>query len=99
MYLERGRTSLRKHPPPSLSVVHTTYEFSRGAGFCFLEINGGGLVVSHEIAPLKRFLLIFSDLIFDSRVVRGIPSLAAAPAGPYTRPPHSRKAASMADFS
>jgi hypothetical protein len=31
--------------------------------------------------------LSFSDLIFDSRVDPGIPSLAAAPAGPDTRPP------------
>src|ERR1700747_1701900 len=48
---------------------------------------------------LKRLLLIFSDLIFDSRVDRGIPSLEAAPDGPYTRPPLSRKAASMISFS
>src|SRR5258708_32930187 len=48
---------------------------------------------------LKRFLLIFSDLIFDSRVDPGIPSLAAAPGGPDTRPPLSRRAASMISFS
>src|SRR5216683_2644660 len=48
---------------------------------------------------LKRFLLIFSDLIFDSRVDPGIPSLAAAPDGPDTRPSHSRRAASMITFS
>jgi hypothetical protein len=47
---------------------------------------------------LKRFLLILSDLIFDSRVDPGIPSLAAAPAGPDTRPPLSRRAASMIFF-
>src|SRR6266436_2836715 len=35
---------------------------------------------------LKRFLLIFSDLIFVSKVDPGIPSLAAAPDGPDTRP-------------
>jgi hypothetical protein len=33
---------------------------------------------------LKRFLLIFNDLIFDSRVDRGMPSFEAAPEGPYT---------------
>ena len=49
--------------------------------------------------PLKRFLLILNALIFDSNVVRGMASLAAAPDGPYTRPPHSRKAASIAAFS
>ena len=32
--------------------------------------------------PLKRFLLIFKDLILDSSVVRGIPSFSAAPEGP-----------------
>jgi hypothetical protein len=31
---------------------------------------------------LKRFLSICNDLIFDSSVVRGMPSLAAAPEGP-----------------
>src|SRR5579863_1725294 len=49
--------------------------------------------------PLKQCLLIFSALIFDSRVVWGTPSLAAAPDGPDTRPPHSRKAASIRAFS
>src|SRR4029077_17639588 len=50
-------------------------------------------------AVLKRFLLIFSDLIFESRVVPGIPSLAAAPDGPNTRPLVSRSAASIISFS
>src|SRR6202043_1016737 len=49
-------------------------------------------------AVLKRFLLIFSDLIFESRVVPGIPSLAAAPDGPNTRPLVSRSAASIISF-
>src|SRR5580704_6030026 len=49
--------------------------------------------------PLKRCLLIFSALIFDSRVVAGTPSLAAAPDGPDTRPWHSRKASSIKAFS
>ena len=49
--------------------------------------------------PLKRFLLILSALIFDSRVVPGTPSLAAAPDGPDTRPRHSSKAASIRAFS
>src|SRR5277367_1701885 len=48
---------------------------------------------------LKRFLLMFSDRIFDSRVDRGIPSLTAAPAGPDTRPPVSFSAVSMMSFS
>ena len=50
-------------------------------------------------AALKRFLLIFSDLILCSRVDRGIPSLAAAPEGPYTRPPLSLNATSIIAFS
>src|SRR5262249_14257727 len=54
----------------------------------------------YEGSPaLKRFLLIFSDLILCSNVDRGMPSLAAAPAGPYTRPPLSRRAASIISFS
>src|SRR5882672_10278740 len=40
--------------------------------------------VSGEV--LKRFLLIFSDRIFDSSVDRGMLNLAAAPVGPNTRP-------------
>src|SRR5258708_39418898 len=44
---------------------------------------------------LKRFLLILSDRIFDSSVACAIPSFAAAPDGPNTRPRHSRRAASM----
>src|SRR5216684_8490240 len=48
---------------------------------------------------LKSFLLIFSDLIFDSKVDPGKPSLAAAPDGPDTCPPLSRRAASIISFS
>ena len=45
-----------------------------------------------------RFL-IFSRLIFESSVVRGIPSFAAAPCGPATFPLLSAKAASIISFS
>src|ERR1700687_1194215 len=48
---------------------------------------------------LKRFLLMFSDLILDSRVDPGRPSLAAAPDGPDTWPRLSRRAASIMSFS
>jgi len=48
---------------------------------------------------LKRFLLIFSDRIFDSSVDRGMPNLAAAPVGPDTRPHASFRAASIMFFS
>src|SRR5579862_342833 len=63
--------------------------------------QAGGLVVCRieGSVSLKPFLLIFSALIFDSRVVLGTPSLAAAPDGPDTRPRHSRKAASISAFS
>src|SRR6266850_4054502 len=44
---------------------------------------------------LKRFFLILSALIFDSSVDEGIPSLAAAPKGPETRPLLSANAASI----
>ena len=44
---------------------------------------------------LKRNLLIFSARIFDSRVDRAIPSLAAAPDGPNIRPWDSRRASSI----
>ena len=39
------------------------------------------------------------DRIFDSSVERAVPSFAAAPDGPNTRPWHSRRAASMISFS
>src|SRR5260221_12592778 len=48
---------------------------------------------------VKRFLSIFSDRIFDSRVDRGIPNLTAAPLGPDTRPRVSFSAASIMSFS
>src|SRR5215469_176957 len=47
---------------------------------------------------LKRFLLGLSERIFDSSVDRGMPSLAAAPDGPNTRPLLTRKAASIISF-
>ena len=47
----------------------------------------------------KRLLLIFSARIFDSSVERGIPSRAAAPECPNTRPPLARKASSIIAFS
>src|SRR6266481_5662116 len=59
----------------------------------------GTVRIRDAYAVLKRFLLIFSDLIFESRVVPGIPSLAAAPDGPNTRPLVSRSAASIISFT
>src|SRR6516164_146449 len=48
---------------------------------------------------LKRCLLILKALIFESRVDGGMPSLAAAPVGPATRPPASASAASIVFLS
>src|SRR5882757_1114200 len=47
---------------------------------------------------LKRFLSIFSVLIFDSSVDRGMPSLAAAPLSPNTRPQLAFRASSIMFF-
>lgn len=47
--------------------------------------------VFRTLAVLKWYLLIFSDRIFDSNVDRLIPSFAAAPDGPDTRPPLLRR--------
>src|SRR5271169_7178619 len=57
-----------------------------------MRLDGGDAV-------LKRFLSILSDLIFESKVDPGIPSLAAAPDAPDTRPPLSRRAVSIISFS
>ncbi len=46
-------------------------------------------------AQANRCLSIRRFLIFDSSVVRGIPSLPAAPAGPEIRPRLSPRAASI----
>jgi hypothetical protein len=48
---------------------------------------------------LKRNLLIFRARIFDSRVEAGIPSWAAAPEGPETRPSVAAKAFSIVSLS
>src|SRR4051812_19242467 len=48
---------------------------------------------------LKRFLSILRVLIFESKVDRAIPNLAAAPEGPKTCPRDSVRAASIACFS
>ena len=48
---------------------------------------------------LNRRLSMPRPAIFDSRVWRGIPSFAAAPRGPETRPWHSARAASIAFLS
>lgn len=46
-------------------------------------------------ADLNWYLLMRRFLIFDSRVVRGMPSLRAAPDGPEIRPWLSSRAASI----
>ena len=49
--------------------------------------------------PLNRSFLIPSDLIFDSNVEPGMPSFAAAPDGPDTRPLLAARAASIISLS
>ena len=64
--------------------------------------RSGVITNSHERSGTrvrKRRLLIFSARIFDSSVERGVPSRAAAPDGPNTRPPVARTASSMSAFS
>ena len=53
----------------------------------------------NAVGSLKRDLLIFSRLIFESRVCAGSPSLTAAPAGPETRLWVCASAASIISFS
>jgi hypothetical protein len=48
-----------------------------------------------EREALKRYLSIFIERIFDSSVEGGMPSLAAAPKGPETRPLVSVSAAQI----
>src|SRR6476646_2531604 len=48
---------------------------------------------------LKRYLSIPRALILESRVWRGMPSLAAAPDGPAIRPPDRADAASISSRS
>ena len=64
--------------------------------------RSGVITNSHERSGTRvreRRLLIFSARIFDSSVERGVPSRAAAPDGPNTRPPVARTASSMSAFS
>src|SRR6266478_1063970 len=53
----------------------------------------------NAVGSLKRDLLIFSRLIFESRVCAGSPSITAAPAGPETRPWLCASATSIISFS
>ena len=59
------------------------------------------LCESHQFSGsvVKRFLSIFSALILNSGVDRGMPNLAAAPTGPNTRPELPFRASSMMFFS
>ena len=57
---------------------------------------GGGICYDSE---MNLYFLIFSCLIFESSVDRGIPSFAAAPSGPATFPLLAANAASIISFS
>jgi hypothetical protein len=73
----------------------------KSADFSEIPENSAGISGRRgsSYTVLKRCVLIFNDLIFESRVDRGMPSLAAAPVGPDTRPLVSAKAASILSFS
>jgi hypothetical protein len=66
---------------------------SGNAEFPGVKRNGG------YRSAINLCFLMFSCLIFESSVDRGIPSFAAAPSGPATFPLLSAKAASMISFS
>src|SRR6266536_459587 len=72
-------------------IVQLHFEWSKTSEPCKGFYDG--------LEALKRFLSILRVLIFDSNVDRAIPSLAAAPDGPKTRPRDSVRAASIACFS
>jgi hypothetical protein len=55
--------------------------------------------VPNDQDALKWYGLIPSSLSFDSRVCLGIPSMAAAPFAPETRPDACRSARSITVFS
>lgn len=78
--------------PTSLFAV-----FPFTAQLCSAEFTRGKAKKSLDVF-LKRFLSILSAWIFDSSVDRGIPSFAAAPDGPKTRPCDSRRASSIVSF-
>ena len=65
----------------------------------FRRVGERQLTTFRALAVLKRYLPIFNEAIFDSNVDRLIPTFAAAPDGPNTRPPLSRKANSIISFS
>jgi hypothetical protein len=103
-YKDAGPGPKRKWLKLKVLVKLTIYETSliyevRKKAFYDVSANQSVEPAVFREIPLNRFLLILSALIFDSRVVPGMPSLAAAPDGPDTRAPHSRKAASMMAFS
>jgi hypothetical protein len=60
-----------------------------------------GTIIGREsqLLGLKLYLSMFSNRIFESSVDRAMPSLAAAPEGPNTRPWLSRRASSITSFS
>src|SRR5271165_3665160 len=74
-------------------------KFSNFRNLAFYAEEGAYMRSVEGSVALKRFLLIFRDLIFESSVDPGIPSLAAAPDGPETLPPLSLRAASIISFS
>jgi len=91
--LESRCNAKAKHKPVKV------FEITNGAVLRFRQFATFRQKANDGYAYLKRCLPIFSALIFDSRVDEGMPSLAAAPRGPETRPLVSAKAASINSFS
>jgi hypothetical protein len=75
-------------PGVSAKVTHEFSRFPEKSGkyvrttFCESSTARG----SQLVGDLNRYLSILKRLIFESSVEVGTPSLAAAPAGPDTRP-------------
>src|SRR5208283_485201 len=100
-------TIFRAEPIIRVGSDHTSLSLSRSR-LVFDVVCGNPFWIREEdiqlrsvegYIDLKRFLSILSDLIFESRVEPGIPSLTAAPEGPDTLPLLSSSAASIISFS
>ena len=63
------------------------------------DISGTETKGTYCYSEMNLCFLIFSCLIFESNVDRGIPSFAAAPCGPATFPLHSANAVSISSRS
>jgi hypothetical protein len=81
---------------PKARLLYEAWLGNKPTSTCYCPFNAAGTL---PYAHLNRCLLIRRLLIFDSSVVRGIPSFPAAPDGPEIRPRLSFRAASMISLS